>query len=108
MLDGGTQCKVNQALDDQEATRPVRITMADVLQEIIADAGVAIGVILNKGRGRKGSRLRAEVAYAQANPGVLGSNLYRAGGWGQTLISCCLSKPLDILQKLACDFCSGY
>lgn len=63
---------VHQALDDQEATRPVRITMADVLQEIIAGAGVAIGVILNKGRGRKGSRLRAEAAYVGREVGGIG------------------------------------
>jgi REP element-mobilizing transposase RayT len=63
---------VHQTLDDQEATRPVRITMEDVLQEIIADEGVAIGVILNKGRGRQGSRLRAEVAYVGREVGGIG------------------------------------
>jgi putative transposase len=63
---------VHQTLDDHEETRPVRITMADVIQAIIADAGLAIGEILNKGRGRRGSRLRAEAAYVGREVGGIG------------------------------------
>ncbi len=63
---------VHQAVDDQERSRPVRITMADVIQAISADAGVASGVILNKGRGRKESRLRAEAAYVGREVGGIG------------------------------------
>ena len=52
---------VHRALNEQEEPRPVKITMADVLEETVREAGVSIAVILNKGSGRtgrRGSRLR--------------------------------------------------
>jgi putative transposase len=54
---------VHRAVDEQEESRPVKITMTDIVQEIARGAGVSDGVVLNKGRGRIGSRLRAEAAY---------------------------------------------
>lgn len=54
---------VHRAVDEQEESRPVKITMTDIVQEIVRGAGVSDGVVLNKGRGRIGSRLRAEAAY---------------------------------------------
>jgi putative transposase len=63
---------VHQALDDQEETQPVKISMADVLQEIVGAAGVAIEAIINKGRGRTASRLRAEAAYVGREVGGIG------------------------------------
>lgn len=54
---------VHRAVDEQEESRPVKITMTDIVQEIVRGAGVSDGVVLNKGRGRIGSRLRAEEAY---------------------------------------------
>jgi hypothetical protein len=61
--DDGFVEAVHQAVDEQEESRPVEIAMADVIQEIVRGAGVSEGVVLNKGRGRIGSRLRAEAAY---------------------------------------------
>ena len=46
--------------------------MAEVLQEIVRGAGLSIAVVLNKGRGRKGSRLRAEAAYVGREVGGIG------------------------------------
>ena len=54
---------VHQTVDEQEESRPVKIAMGDVVQEIVRGAGVSDNVVLNKGRGRIGSRLRAEAAY---------------------------------------------
>lgn len=54
---------VHRAMDEQEESRPVRIAMGDVVQEIARRAGVSDKALLNKGRGRVGSRLRAEAAY---------------------------------------------
>ena len=49
---------VEQALEREQEARPVKIAMAEVLQEIVRESGKEIGAILSKGRGRIGSRLR--------------------------------------------------
>lgn len=54
---------VHQAIDEREEGRPVKIAMGDVVQEIARGAGVSDNVLFNRGRGRMGSRLRAEAAY---------------------------------------------
>jgi hypothetical protein len=63
---------VHRALDDQDETRPVRVTMAEVVKAIAQGAGVSIAAILSKGRGRVGSRLRAEAAYIGREVGGIG------------------------------------
>lgn len=54
---------VKRTVDEPEESLPVQITMTDVVKEIVRGAGVSDRVVLSKGRGRIGSRLRAEVAY---------------------------------------------
>ena len=54
---------VHQTMGEQEENRPVKIAMPEILREIARGAGVSDGVVLHKGRGRIGSRLRAEAAY---------------------------------------------
>lgn len=61
--DDGFVAAVHQAIEEQEENRPVKIAMGDVLKEIARRAGVSDSVVLNKGRERIGSRLRAEAAY---------------------------------------------
>lgn len=63
---------VHRALDDQEERWPVRVTMADVLQAIVLGTSLRIAAILSKGRGRLGSRLRAEAAYVGREVGGIG------------------------------------
>jgi putative transposase len=60
---------VEQALEQEEEARPVKITMPEVLQEVILGSGKDIGAILGKGRGRIGSRLRAQAAYVAREVG---------------------------------------
>jgi hypothetical protein len=60
---------VERALERDEEDRPVKITMAEVVQEIIRESGQDIAAILSKGRGRIGSRLRAEAVYAARETG---------------------------------------
>jgi REP element-mobilizing transposase RayT len=54
---------VHQAIDEREESPPVKIPMQDIIQEIARGAGVSGNILLNKGRGRTGSRLRAEAAF---------------------------------------------
>jgi len=54
---------VHQTVAEQEENPPVKIAMGDVVQEIARGAGVPDNVVLNKGRGRIGSRLRAQAVY---------------------------------------------
>ena len=91
---------MHRALDDQEETRPVRITMEDVLHEIIAGAGVAIGVIINKGRGRIGSRLRAEAAYVGREVGGIGlTEAAKYLGHDLTAMSLAVKRLEEELQR---------
>jgi chromosomal replication initiation ATPase DnaA len=46
--------------------------MSDVLQAIVLGTGLSIAVIQSKGRGRIGSRLRAEAAYVGREVGAIG------------------------------------
>jgi chromosomal replication initiation ATPase DnaA len=50
-------------MDEEEESRPVKIAMGDIVQETARQAGVSESVLLSQGRGRLGSRLRAEAAY---------------------------------------------
>jgi hypothetical protein len=54
---------VQRAVDEQEEDHTVEIAMSDVVREIVRGAGVADTMVLAKGRGRIGSRLRTEAAY---------------------------------------------
>jgi len=54
---------VRQAVDERAGSRPVKISMADILREIARQAAVSDSVVLSKRRGRMGSRMRAEAAY---------------------------------------------
>lgn len=54
---------VHRVIDEREESPPVKIAMQQVVQETARGAGVSDNVLLNKGRGRLGSRLRAEAAY---------------------------------------------
>ncbi|MBI2997168.1 MAG: transposase [Deltaproteobacteria bacterium] len=54
---------VQRTLEQEQEAQPVKITMEEVLREVIRGSEKEIGVILGKGRGRIGSRLRAEAAY---------------------------------------------
>jgi hypothetical protein len=54
---------VEQTLEQADEARPVKVTMAEVLREVMRGSEVKIGTILGKGRGRVGSRLRAQAAY---------------------------------------------
>jgi DNA-binding MarR family transcriptional regulator len=63
---------VHQAVDKQKESRPVKIRMADILYAIVREAEVSDSVVRNKGRGRMGSRLRAEAAYIAREVGGIG------------------------------------
>jgi putative transposase len=63
---------VHRALDQEEETWPVKITMAEVIEEIVRGTGLSIAGVVNKGRGRTGSRLRAEAAYVGREVGGIG------------------------------------
>ena len=64
--------EVHRMVDEQEENRPVRITMGEIIEEIVQAAGVSRETVLSKGRGRMGSRLRAEAAYAGREVGGIG------------------------------------
>ncbi len=61
--------EVHRTVDEHEETRPVRIAIGEIVQEIVREAGVSAGEVLNKGRGRMGSRLRGEAAYVAREVG---------------------------------------
>jgi putative transposase len=63
---------VRRALDQEEETWPVKITMAEVIEELVKGIGLSIAGVINKGRGRTGSRLRAEAAYLGREVGGIG------------------------------------
>ena len=91
---------VHRALDDQEETGPVKITMAEVLQEIVRGAGLSIAVVLNKGRGRKGSRLRAEAAYVGREVGGIGlTEAAKYMGRDQSTMSLAVKRLEEGLEK---------
>ena len=91
---------VHRAIDDQEETRPVKITMAEVLQEIVRGTGLSVAVILNKGRGRIGSRLRGEAAYVAREVGGIGiTEAAKYMGRDQSTMSLAVKRLEEGLEK---------
>jgi len=70
--DDGFVEDVHRAVGDQEENRPVRIAMGEIVEAIARAVGVSSDAVLNKGRGRMGSRLRAEAAYVGREVGGIG------------------------------------
>lgn len=54
---------VCRSIDEQESATPVKITMEEILTDLIKETRITVRVLLGKGRGRVESRLRAEAAY---------------------------------------------
>lgn len=52
-----------RSIDEQEPASPVKITMEEILTDLVKETGKTVRVLLGKGRGRVESRLRAQAAY---------------------------------------------
>lgn len=61
---------VKRTLDLEQEGQPFKITMEEVVREVVRGSELEIGALLGKGRGRVGSRLRAEAVYVGREVGA--------------------------------------